>query len=815
MASVVVLAVTLATVTTAAPAGAAPLDPAGGLGFDFGCATSPVADGYRQVANTTVYDPERGYGLSVATDCRDRGGDDPLLRDFTNAGGYSFLVDLPDGDYHVTVYSGDAIASNRTTVTVEGENLGEIFSQTGQYGSVAAVVTVADGQLTVTVGSNGRINAVEIAPIAAPTGLAVLETTLVPEASVSLGWDAVTDAAAYVVYRGESADQLTRLAETEQPGYVDTEVALGETYVYAVTMVTGLGIESAPSEPVTVTLRDESQEPPATPDRFQLAATTTSAVSLEWRSVADAIAYHVYRAASPEGPFDRLATTEASRYTDEVVPSRHYSYQVRAVGLGGLSEPTAVVTAPVTVVPARQMEHLADRGVVAVPAVDGGVLVHWRMFGTDPAGIRFHVYRDGSRLTSQPTARTNYLDPDGTEASTYQVAPVVDGTVGTRSEPVSPWPEGYYDLPLQRPEGGVGPDGVAYEYHANDASVADLTGDGRYEVVVKWDPSNSRDNSQDGHTGEVFLDAYTLEGELLWRIGMGRNIRAGAHYTQFLVYDLDGDGRAEVVAKTADGTVDGAGTVIGDPDADYRNETGRVLAGPEFLTVFDGATGAALATTDYYPPRGDVCDWGDCYGNRVDRFLAAVAYLDGERPSFVMTRGYYTRTVLAAYDWRDGEITQRWVFDSDEPGLGAFAGQGNHQLSVADVDADGRDEIVFGQMAVDDDGSGMYTLGLGTGDAMHVTDLDPDRPGLEVFGVQEDSGAEYGYALRDAATGEVLWGEFAGFDVGRGTAGDIDPRYPGAEAWAIEGEWNSTTGWLYSAAGELISRTIPPANHLV
>jgi fibronectin type 3 domain-containing protein len=802
----------LAIAAVSPAASAEPLDPGGGLGFDMGCAGSPVANGYLQVSNTTVYDAGRGYGLDRTTDCRDRGTADPLLRDFTNASGYSFLVDLPDGDYHVTVYSGDAIASNRTNVVVEGVDLGQIFSATGQYGSVDAVVTVADGQLNVDASNNGRINAVEVVPVSAPENLHVVNTTLVPAASVELAWDEVPDAASYVVYRGESADNLVQLAETTDPGFVDESVSLGFTYTYAVSMVTGTGVESAQSEPVSVTLRDESQEPPGTPERFSLVETTTRDIALGWQMVDGAVAYYVQRATGAEGPFATVATVSATAYTDEVTPSRTYYYRVFAVGLGGLSDPTPVIASPVTVVAPREMEQL-DRAMLAVPTADG-VLVSWRMLGTDPPDVEFHLYRDGKPVTSV-TGTTNHLDPAGTAESTYQVAALVNGREGALSAPVQPWANAFLDIPLQRPPGGVTPAGEQYVYHANDASAGDLDGDGTYELVLQWEPSNSKDNSQAGYTGETILDGIALDGTLLWRIHFGRNIRAGAHYTQFLVYDLDGDGRAEVVAKTADGTIDGAGAVIGDPDADYRNSNGYVLDGPEFLTVFDGLTGAALATTDYYPPRGTVSDWGDDYGNRVDRFLAGVAYLDGERPSFVMTRGYYTRTVLAAYDWREGELTQRWVFDSDDPGNGAFAGQGNHQLSVADIDADSRDEIIFGQMAVDDDGTGMYSLGFGTGDAMHVSDLDPSRPGFEVFGVHESASSPYGFAFRDAATGEVLWGELAGFDVGRGTAGDIDPRYSGAEGWAVDGAFNSPTGWLYSAAGDLISRTIPPANHMI
>jgi len=216
---------------------------------------------------------------------------------------------------------------------------------------------------------------------------------------------------------------------------------------------------------------------------------------------------------------------------------------------------------------------------------------------------------------------------------------------------------------------------------------------------------------------------------------------------------------------------------------------GYVLAGPEFLTVFDGLTGRALATTDYVPARGDVNAWGDAYGNRVDRFLACVAYLDGVRPSVVMCRGYYTRTTLVAWDWRDGKLTQRWFFDSDKHGpadnTNPYRGQGNHNLSVADVDGNGRDEIIYGAMCINADGTPATPPALGHGDAIHVSDLDPTRPGLEVFDIHENPRHPHGMEFRDASTGAMLWSKPGGTenspDVGRGVAFDIDPRHPGAE----------------------------------
>ena len=451
----------------------------------------------------------------------------------------------------------------------------------------------------------------------------------------------------------------------------------------------------------------------------------------------------------------------------------------------------------------RQMEYL-DRGVVAVKT-GTGVFVSWRLLGTEGSNVSFNVYRDGTKVNATPiTNSTNHQDASGTSSSKYTVRAVVSGTEQAASAAASVWGNNYLSVPLSVPAGGTTPDGVAYTYSANDASAGDLDGDGEYELIVKWDPSNSKDNSQSGYTGEVFIDAYKLNGTRLWRISMGKNIRAGAHYTQFMVYDLDGDGKAEVAMKTADGTKDGTGVVIGDASKDYRNSSGYMLSGPEFLTVFNGQTGKALSTVNYEPARGNVSSWGDNYGNRVDRFLAAIAYLDGERPSLVMARGYYTRTVLVAYNWRNGQLTKQWTFDSNTSGNSGYAGQGNHNLSVADVDGDGKDEIVYGAMAVDDNGKGLYTTGLHHGDAMHLSDLDPDRPGLEVFQVHETP-SNAGVEFRDAGTGQLIWGVKTTKDIGRGMAADIDPRYKGAEVWA--------DGSLYTAKGQKLGTTLPSSTN--
>lgn len=496
-----------------------------------------------------------------------------------------------------------------------------------------------------------------------------------------------------------------------------------------------------------------------------------------------------------------------------------YTYVAKAVFADGVEASGVTVSATPVVHEARQMESL-NRGLVAMKT-DNGIYVGWRLLGTDPEETNFNLYRDGVKVNSTPiTDSTNYLDVGGNENSTYYVRTVVNGQEKLQSDSATVWNTNSLSIPIQKPEGGTTPDGGVYTYTPIESSVGDLDGDGEYEVVLKWSPSNQKDNGQKGYTGPTYYDAYKLDGTRLWRMNSGINIRAGAHYNQFLVYDLDGDGKAEVAMKTADGTVDGLGNVIGDPDANYVNSDGFIIEGPEYLTVFRGVDGKALDTTEFIPGRGNVADWGDAYGNRVDRFLGAVAYLDGVHPSLVMTRGYYTRMTLTAYDFKDGKIVQRWAFDSDTPGNEAYEASGNHQLSVADIDGDGKDEIVTGAAAIDNDGTGLWNSGLGHGDAMHVGDLDPNNPGLEVWAPQEDTTVKYSTNLKDAKTGRVIFGQLQTVsDTGRALAGDIDPRYPGEELWAPDGSlpnvWEVDKGRLYSVSGELLSTDIPSSSFAI
>ncbi|MDR0567524.1 MAG: rhamnogalacturonan lyase [Prevotellaceae bacterium] len=474
----------------------------------------------------------------------------------------------------------------------------------------------------------------------------------------------------------------------------------------------------------------------------------------------------------------------------------------------------------------RQVEAL-DRGLVAVKG-DSGVFLSWRLLGNEDPQTLFNLYRNGEKINAHPlSGATCRTDAAGTLADSYTVKTLANGKETSASKPAAPWSKPYLTLQLSRPLPDTAPAGTAQrqvrplepererarEYLPNDCSVGDLDGDGQYELIVKWN-ARAHDNAHAGTTDPVLLDAYRLDGTLLWRIDLGINIRAGAHYTQLMVYDLDGDGKAELVCKTAPGTKDGQGknVILGcdNPNADYRNAAGYILSGPEYLTVFSGATGAEVATIPYNPPRGSDMRrvWGDEWGNRADRFLACIAYLDGVHPSVVMCRGYYTRAVLAAYDFDGKTLKERWVYDSGSAGdtKNTAYGQGNHSLAPGDVDGDGLDEITYGGACIDHDGSLLYSTGLGHGDAHHLADLDPDRPGLELFDVHETKPCPAGIELRDARTGKLLFGRPTNVDVGRGLAADIDPAHRGFEFWS------SASDSVYNIKGEVIATQKPSVN---
>ncbi len=472
----------------------------------------------------------------------------------------------------------------------------------------------------------------------------------------------------------------------------------------------------------------------------------------------------------------------------------------------------------------KQMENL-DRGLVAIAQEDGNAVVQWRVLGNDPDNLKFNLYRKSNgnpaeKLNDVPLTGATYFKEESVDFSkenTWFVKTIKDNKEinehGSYTLKPNSEIKNYHSLPLKYIEG----------YTPNDASVADLDEDGEYEIILHQ-TGVSKDNSHEGLADEPIFQAYKLDGTLLWEINLGKNIREGAHYTQFMVYDLDGDGKAEFACKTADGTKDSQGNIIGNANKDWRDTDensrtfGKILEGPEYFTIFDGETGEALATTDYIPGRGDISGWGgvggnggnDNTGNRVDRFTACIAYLDEKRPSVIMARGYYGRTVLAAWDFREGTLSSRWVFDS-ENGENPYSGMGNHNLSVADVDKDGKDEIIFGAMIVDDDGEGLYTTGFRHGDALHVSDLDPDVPGLEVFGIHENEAGTTGpgVALFSADNGEVLFRSAKNQDIGRGVAGNISNEHTGAQMW-----WSGSKG-LFDSKGNLIGKQPQSSNFLI
>lgn len=677
-------------------------------------------------------------------------------------------------------------------------------------------------------------------------------------------------------------------------------------------------------------------------------------VTLNWEADGEADCYRIYWADrdTPDMRYLLMAETTENEYTLQKATHIPHYLRLAAVQDGRERESSPVLRTPVKKVFHEQLETL-NRGLVAI-RVANGVFLSWRMFReevtgwseTGLTGTDYAVYRGGERIALVADS-TNYLDRDGKVTDRYRVVPVrngvevagmpagqirtgnvdkeapygdvkgdadisaeADGRTGQEGT-VGVWENPYWDIPLKKPQGGVTPAGEAYEYHANDMSVGDIDGDGEYEYIVKWDPTNSHDVSHKGYTGNCFLDCYKLDGQLIWRLDMGVNIRAGAHYTQFMVYDFNGDGKAEMAVKTAPGTkmtryrADGSileEVFITMPETDiqagishesnfvcsaemYRShmadvflhwrehpevvrgrwpETleecfgierkyeyplsredayaladyfireyapsrseknhlegfeGFIYEGPEYLTMFAG-DGRELETIPFKMGRvDDGLMWGDyalkriepC--NRVDRFLSGVAYLDGERPYLIVCRGYYTRTTIVAYDFFENKFREKFTVDSgfvpmgnpfrddaihdicgEDPVYGILAGQGNHSLAAADVDGDGCMELIYGAAVIDHDGSLLYSsygtrpdgvrAKFGHGDAMHVANIDPDRPGLEIFNVFEGGAAvPYGYALRDAGTGEPIFGEYATVDLGRCMIGKIDKETRGLQVW--------------------------------
>lgn len=501
-----------------------------------------------------------------------------------------------------------------------------------------------------------------------------------------------------------------------------------------------------------------------------------------------------------------LGSTTASTISLSPLPAagRTYYWRVDTVKSTGTVKGAVWSFKALGSVGQRRMEDI-NRGVVAVKLTGMGVYVGWRVFGTDPAGIAFNVYRGSTKVNATPiTDSTNYTDAGGSLSDVYSVRPVIDGQEKGCSETVSVWANQYLDIPVRQIPGDTG-----WTYTVNDGAVGDLDGDGKYEIVVKRLPPSI------GVGNIAYIEAYRMDGTFMWRVCMGPNFTEWEEMNQ-IVYDFDGDGKAEVALKTSELTTFGDGTQIGDTNGDGKtdysdsatyNGTARIFMtqGPEFLSILEGSTGRELARTDYIG-REPISQWGTAGMNleqlahRSVKFHMTPAYLNGRTPSLVICRGIYHRSKMEAWNWQGGQLKKVWAWDSGECGDPNYDGQGNHNLSVGDVDQDGRDEIAYGGCVVDHNGKGLYSTGLKHGDAMHLSDMDPCRPGLEIWRCLETStGAEY----RDAKTGQILIQYKTTTDCGRACAGDVDPCHPGYELWA------GTGCPLYSCDGTVINSTIP------
>jgi rhamnogalacturonan endolyase len=460
----------------------------------------------------------------------------------------------------------------------------------------------------------------------------------------------------------------------------------------------------------------------------------------------------------------------------------------------------------------REMESL-DRGVIAINQGGGKVYVGWRMFGLDPGSIAFNVYRATAgaaavKLNASPiTSTTDYVDSgaDVTKSNAYHVVPVVGGAEQDASAaytlPANAPAQQYLSIPLR--DGGL-------DYA--QANVGDVDGDGQYEVIVKWSQSALTDPGvHTKATATVFVDAYKLNGSFLWRIDLGWNLEPGSDFTPVLVWDVDGDGKAEVITKTSEGTKDGTGVTIGDTDSDgktdYRNTDGRVLSGPEFMSVFRGTDGKELTRTDWIA-RGSVSDWGDSTGNRSCRQQMGIAYLDGAHPSIIMSRGVYAYQVVQAWDYRGGALTKLWAWDNGGKGQSGEWNSSAQCLRMGDANGDGYDEILKGPLALDRTGKILWDQKLvkGHGDYVHIGVFNPARTGLQIFRVLEAPSAN-GVAMLDAATGTVLWGKTIAGDASRGYVSHIDSRQKGAQCWA--GQINND---LLNYDGSVICSGTSPSN---
>ena len=465
------------------------------------------------------------------------------------------------------------------------------------------------------------------------------------------------------------------------------------------------------------------------------------------------------------------------------------------VSLGLLVSPTVSVSAETSERPLvkgfaiERVQEKLDRGLIARTVAGGQIYLSWRLLNSDSRDAAFSVYRRSSagevKITSQPIRNTtDFVDanpPAGNLA--YFVRPVIGIKEGAACSEV------------KADRGAAPSDFMAIkltgEHTFQKLALADLDGDGRYDYVLKQPNANVDPYEQywKKSPGTYKIEAYNSDGKFLWQNDLGWSIEQGIWYSPYVVYDFDGDGRAEVALKAGEG--------------DPRDTDGRVQSGPEFVLMLDGLTGREKGRIDW-PSREGYEGY-----NRYCRNQLGIAYLDGKTPCLLVQRGTYSLIKLHAYEFRDGRFHEVWNWRSTQE-TPSYNGQGAHCLRAGDIDGDGRDEVILGSAVVDDNGQGLWTSRLGHPDHVYIGDLDPGRPGLEIYYGIESRQKQNGMCMVDAATGKILWGldRPTRHVHGQGLVADLDPAHPGCETYSADTDEKKNFAWalLHNARGEVVGR---------